>query len=132
MDNLKHVPPYANWVKLNYHEGQRTAVVAASIFFFFCTSEVTNQKLSPCNLSVFVMASAVWRSWTQSSNLTVACAHSKYRTKTLQEKRDILQEVDAALLSKQEIAKEHTIPKRTLSKGRYRLTPRTKGQLKKP
>lgn len=61
------------------------------------------------------MASAVWRSWTQSSNLTVACAHSKYRTKTLQEKRDILQEVDAALLSKQEIAKEHTIPKRTLS-----------------
>ncbi|KAG0411457.1 hypothetical protein HPB47_011412 [Ixodes persulcatus] len=45
----------------------------------------------------------------------MVCARGKYRAKTQQEKSDILLEVDARLLSKQEIAKKHAIPKRTLS-----------------
>ncbi|KAH6939360.1 hypothetical protein HPB50_017720 [Hyalomma asiaticum] len=45
----------------------------------------------------------------------MACARGKYRAKILQEKADILREVDAGLLPKQEIAKKHGIPKTTLS-----------------
>lgn len=45
----------------------------------------------------------------------MACARGKYRAKTLQEKADILREVDAGLLPKQEIAKKHGIPKTTPS-----------------
>ncbi|KAH6943674.1 hypothetical protein HPB50_025066 [Hyalomma asiaticum] len=37
----------------------------------------------------------------------MACARGKYRAKTLQEKADILREVDAGLLPKQEITKKH-------------------------
>ncbi|KAH8021386.1 hypothetical protein HPB51_015566 [Rhipicephalus microplus] len=45
----------------------------------------------------------------------MACARGKYRAKTFQEKADILWEVDAELLPKQDIAKKHGIPKTTLS-----------------
>lgn len=45
----------------------------------------------------------------------IACARGKYCTKTLKDKCDILREVDAGVLSKQEIAKKHKIPKSTLS-----------------
>ncbi|KAK8771219.1 hypothetical protein V5799_025538 [Amblyomma americanum] len=45
----------------------------------------------------------------------MACARGKYRAKTLKDKCDILREVDAEVLSKQEIAKKHGIPKSTLS-----------------
>ncbi|KAH8029509.1 hypothetical protein HPB51_000759 [Rhipicephalus microplus] len=45
----------------------------------------------------------------------MACARSKYRAKTLQEEADILREVEAELLLKQDITKKHEIPKTTLS-----------------
>lgn len=45
----------------------------------------------------------------------MVCARGKYRAKALKEKSDILREVDAGLMPKQEIAKKHGIPKTTLS-----------------
>ncbi|KAG0413499.1 hypothetical protein HPB47_009377 [Ixodes persulcatus] len=53
--------------------------------------------------------------YVHSCDLKMACARGKYRAKTLQEKSDILREVDAGLLSKQEIAEKCAIPKSTLS-----------------